>query len=129
MPRRPLKPCNKPGCPNLTDSRYCEQHRKQEQQRYDQERGTAHQRGYTARWGRYSRWFRRQPENVFCKLQLPGCTNLTQCVDHIQPCVPTDPSWWDPVNHQGACIHCNSVKGKRHMRGEGRPFEAKMRHD
>jgi 5-methylcytosine-specific restriction enzyme A len=27
MPRKPLKPCNKIGCPNLTRERYCEQHK------------------------------------------------------------------------------------------------------
>ena len=27
MPRKPLKPCSYPGCPNLTAGQYCEKHR------------------------------------------------------------------------------------------------------
>ena len=26
MPSRPKRPCSYPGCPNLTDGQYCEQH-------------------------------------------------------------------------------------------------------
>jgi 5-methylcytosine-specific restriction protein A len=127
MAIKPKHPCSHPGCAALVDKGKCPEHSKQDAKRYDNQRGSAHQRGYTARWARYSKWFIRQPENVFCKLQLPGCTNLTGCVDHIQPCPPTDPLFWSPANHQGACIHCNSVKGKRYIVGEGKPFEAGMR--
>lgn len=28
MPRRPKRPCSYPGCPRLTDGRYCEEHAK-----------------------------------------------------------------------------------------------------
>ena len=28
MPRRPKKPCRYPGCPNLTDETYCDEHKK-----------------------------------------------------------------------------------------------------
>ena len=27
MPHKPLKPCRYPGCPNLSDQAYCEEHR------------------------------------------------------------------------------------------------------
>ena len=30
MPTKPKRPCGYPGCPNLTDSQYCEEHRIQE---------------------------------------------------------------------------------------------------
>ena len=123
MPLRPLKPCSHPGCPNLTSERFCPEHARTERQRYDQQRGSAHERGYTYRWSKYSKWFLRQPENVFCKLQLLGCTNLSECVDHIDPVNgSSDPKFWQPENHQGACVHCNSVKGKRKIVGEGKPF-------
>lgn len=36
MPRKPKRPCSYPGCPNLTDGQYCEQHRKYARQQYDQ---------------------------------------------------------------------------------------------
>lgn len=123
MPSRPKHPCGYPGCPELTNERYCEAHSKQVQQRYDKERGTAHERGYTSRWRRYSIWFLSKPENQFCKLQIKGCTNISKCVDHIDPPDgPDDPRFWDPNNHQAACIHCNSVKGRKIIKGEGEPF-------
>lgn len=129
VPMKPKHPCAHPGCPELvTDGRYCEQHKKQNIQQQDKRRGTASQRGYNSRWRRYSQWFIKQPENVFCKLQLPGCTNVSECVDHIDPPDgPNDPRFWDTNNHQGSCIHCNSVKGHGKLIGEGKPFEANQR--
>ena len=35
MPRKPLKPCKYPGCPNLTEGQYCEEHKAKAQQEYD----------------------------------------------------------------------------------------------
>lgn len=127
MPSRPKRPCNHPRCPNLTKDRFCEAHSKQERQRADKQRGTAHERGYNSRWRRYSKWYLKQPENVFCKLQYKGCNNLAQCVDHIKPAYPDSEEFFDPDNHQSACIHCNSVKGRKEDRGIGKPFEANLR--
>ena len=36
MPKRPLRPCSHPGCPNLCEGQFCEQHRVEERRRYDQ---------------------------------------------------------------------------------------------
>ena len=30
VPRRPKRPCSHPGCANLTDGRFCEEHQKEE---------------------------------------------------------------------------------------------------
>lgn len=125
MPTKALHFCNRPGCDVLVSGRFCDEHAKEEQRRYDRQRGTAHERGYTSRWQKYSKWFLKQPENVFCKLQLHGCTGIAQCVDHIDPPNgPDDPMFWRPDNHQPACIHCNSVKGRRKMVGKGNPYDA-----
>ena len=35
MPRKPKRPCSYPGCPKLTDGRFCEEHQKLENQRYE----------------------------------------------------------------------------------------------
>ena len=35
MPRRPKKPCSFPGCPNLTEGRYCDEHTKVMNDRYN----------------------------------------------------------------------------------------------
>ena len=35
MPRKPKRPCSYPGCPDLTDGRFCEKHQKEENKRYE----------------------------------------------------------------------------------------------
>ena len=35
MPRKPKRPCSHPGCPNLCDGQYCEEHRVEERRKYD----------------------------------------------------------------------------------------------
>lgn len=125
MPNKPLRPCRQPGCPELVQGGYCDKHKRDTNREYDKRRGTAHERGYTYRWQKYSKLFLSNPENVFCKLQLPGCTNIADCVDHIDPPNgPDDPRFWDRDNHQPACIHCNSVKGHRKMAGTAKPFDS-----
>jgi len=54
MPRKPLKPCKVPGCPNLTDGLYCDIHKgiKQEQSaRYERyQRDPEHSKRYGSAW-------------------------------------------------------------------------------
>ena len=116
--------CAHPGCAALVSgsARYCEEHKadgQQAERARDQRRGSARVRGYTTRWNKYSKWFLSLPENQFCALHLDdGCAIVAQCVDHIDP--PdnaSDPRFWDTSNHQPACIHCNSVKGRRKLVG------------
>ena len=35
MPRKPKRPCSFPGCPRLTEERYCEEHKKLANRQYD----------------------------------------------------------------------------------------------
>ena len=35
MPKKPKRPCSHPGCPNLTDGRFCEEHEKLANQNYE----------------------------------------------------------------------------------------------
>lgn len=35
MPRKAKHPCHHPGCPNLTEGRFCEEHQKEENKRYE----------------------------------------------------------------------------------------------
>ncbi len=59
MPFRPPKPCLQPGCPVLTDGRYCEAHAKS---RPDHTRGSSAARGYDYVWQQFRAWFlRRHP--------------------------------------------------------------------
>ena len=53
MPRKPKRPCSYPGCPNLTDGRYCEEHAKAEAKRYEKyDRDPAVRRRYGRAWKR-----------------------------------------------------------------------------
>ena len=53
MPRKPKRPCSYPGCPNLTDGRFCEEHAKEEAQRYEHyDRDPATKRRYGRAWKR-----------------------------------------------------------------------------
>lgn len=126
MPTKSKRLCQHPGCPNLTTDRFCPAHAademllaKQRERAEDRRRGTAAQRGYTARWARYAKAYLARPENKFCVLHLDdGCAGVAQCVDHIvPPASPEDPLFWEGGNHQPACIHCNSVKGRKKIIG------------
>lgn len=53
MPRKPKQPCAYPGCPNLSDGRYCEQHRKMVEKNYEQySRDPAVHKKYSRAWKR-----------------------------------------------------------------------------
>lgn len=53
MPRKPKQPCAYPGCPNLSDGRYCEQHRKLMEKNYEQySRDPAVHKKYGRAWKR-----------------------------------------------------------------------------
>jgi 5-methylcytosine-specific restriction protein A len=51
MPRKPKRPCSYPGCPNLTDGRFCEEHAREEAARYERYgRDPATRRRYGRTW-------------------------------------------------------------------------------
>lgn len=53
MPKRPKRPCSFPGCPKLTDGRFCEEHAKEEAKRYEKyDRDPAVRRRYGRAWKR-----------------------------------------------------------------------------
>lgn len=53
MPSYPKHPCAYPGCPELTDKKYCEKHAKLEGQRYERyERDPDTKRKYGRAWKR-----------------------------------------------------------------------------
>ena len=58
MPRKPKHPCSYPGCPNLTYSRYCEEHERFMMRRYNSvERNPRAKRRYGPDWKRIRRAF------------------------------------------------------------------------
>ena len=103
MPRSPKRPCRHPGCPNLSDGVYCEQHRGL----YARE--SAAQRGYDARWQRAREAFlKRNPLCAQC-LRENRLTPAT-VVDHIVPHRGDEKLFWDEANWQPLCAECHNRK-------------------
>ena len=53
MPRKAKHPCHHPGCPKLTEGRFCEEHQKEENKRYEKYgRDPATRKRYGRAWKR-----------------------------------------------------------------------------
>jgi 5-methylcytosine-specific restriction enzyme A len=124
MPKRPLKPCAYPGCPELVENhaRFCLQHTRAEYRAHDTRRGTPTERGYSYRWRKYTEHYKKNnPLCVECKKQ--GKITPVYCVDHIIPISgPDDPLFWDANNHQSLCESCHNKKTAKE-KGWGRGAE------
>lgn len=85
MPTRPKRPCSYPGCPNLTDGQYCEQHRKEARQKYDKyERSPEVNKTYGRAWKRIRDRYAK--EHPLCEMCLKeGRLTPVQEVHHILP--------------------------------------------
>ena len=118
-PRRPLRPCAHPRCPELVESGCCPPHQVKRQElarAVDRRRGSAASRGYGARWRRYREWFLERHPVCAC-----GCEKPATDVDHIVPVSgPDDPRFWDPTNHQALTHECHSAKTATEDGGFGR---------
>ena len=85
MPRRPKQPCAYPGCPRLSDGRYCEEHRKLVARNYETyTRDPEIKRKYGSRWKRIrNRYVKLHP---FCERCLEqGRLMPVAEVHHILP--------------------------------------------
>jgi 5-methylcytosine-specific restriction protein A len=117
MPKALKRPCNKPGCPELTDSGYCAEHKKQR----NAQRGTAHERGYTHRWAKYSKWYlRRNPLCVCAECKQRVVPLPAEVTDHIIPHKGDYALFWDPENHQAMAKRCHDIKTATEDGGFGR---------
>ena len=85
MPKMPKRPCGFPGCPNLTDGRFCEEHAKQENRRYERyQRDPATQRRYGRAWQRIrDRYAAAHPVCEEC--YKCGVLTPTEEIHHIKP--------------------------------------------
>ena len=85
MPKKPLRPCSHPGCPNLCEGQFCEQHRVDERRRYDKyERSSDVNRKYGRAWKRIRD--RYAAEHPLCEMCLKeGRLTPVQEVHHILP--------------------------------------------
>ena len=85
MPRKPKRPCSHPGCPKLTDGRFCEEHTKQENRRYEKyDRDPAVRRRYGRVWKRIRDNYVK--DHPFCeKCFEKGVLAEVEEVHHIKP--------------------------------------------
>ena len=67
MPRKPKHPCSYPGCPKLTDKRFCEEHEKLSNSNYEK---YGRDRSTKKRYGRAWKRIRDKyaAEHPFCEL-------------------------------------------------------------
>ena len=67
MPFKPKRPCSFPGCPNLTEGRFCPEHQKRENHRYEKyDRNPETKRRYGRAWKRIRDKY--VQEHPFCEL-------------------------------------------------------------
>ena len=103
MPHKPNKPCKHPGCPKLTDTNYCDQHKAL------YERATANERGYDNRWRSSRKKFLQ--EHPFCiRCQQDSKLTPATVVDHIIPHRGDQALFWDKTNWQPLCKQCHDKK-------------------
>jgi len=83
MPYKPKKPCAYPGCPNLSDDRYCPQHRSLKNKQYNRYgRRESTRNSYGAQWRTIRNEF--IAEHPYCEVcRREGRLVATQVVHHI----------------------------------------------
>ena len=106
------KPCSYPGCSNLANGRFCDEH----MTAGDRNRGSASKRGYDNRWQKYRKSFLEQnPLCVICERE--GNAKVATVVDHIIPHKGDQELFWDSNNHQPLCeFHHNQKTAREDMR-------------
>ncbi|MCB6219080.1 HNH endonuclease signature motif containing protein [Bacillus paralicheniformis] len=115
--KKPLKPCNEPGCPTLTREGYCEQH-KRIKPTYDQHRESAARRGYDNQWRKARQgYLSKHPFCVSCMKE--GRRVPATVVDHITPHKGDKKLFWDSSNWQPLCAPCHSRKTAKEDGGFG----------
>ncbi len=117
MPMKPKKPCKHPGCPRLTDGKYCEEHAKL----HAGDRRSAAARGYDSAWRRERKKF--LAEHPLC-LKCFDEKKIVRAtvVDHIKPHRGDMNLFWDRSNWQPLCKHHHDVKTMTEDRNILYPF-------
>ena len=85
MPKRPQRPCSYPGCPELTERRFCEKHEKIANQNYERyARNKSNKRRYGRAWKRIrDKYVSLHP---FCEICYSnGVLVATEEVHHKKP--------------------------------------------
>jgi 5-methylcytosine-specific restriction protein A len=107
MPRKPKRPCGHTGCPNLSDSYYCEQHRKERAKIYDRfGRDPVATKRYNGAW-RKIRASVIQANPLCAECQRHGRIVPATDVHHIKPLTEGGTHAWD--NLMSLCHSCHSA--------------------
>lgn len=106
MPYKPKKPCAYPGCPNLTDGRYCEKHKSLVDHIYNTyKRDPQTNERYGKNWKKIRASFLKN--HPFCELcRREGRTTQATMVHHILPV--RNGGGNDEENLMALCKSCHS---------------------
>lgn len=106
VPRKPKRPCSHPGCPELTDDRFCEAHAKAEDARYrTYQRDPKINKRYDHRWRKIrNAYIQAHPLCEHC--QKNGRITPAQEVHHILPL--EHGGTHDTSNLRALCKPCHS---------------------
>lgn len=109
-----LRVCLKPGCPELVERGYCDEHRPKRRRAPDK-RPSARRRGYGTRWERTRAAFlAKNPKCVACGARAT-------VADHIENRGPLAADGHDFAALQALCASCHGDKTARFDGGFGRP--------
>lgn len=108
MANKPLKPCSKPGCPNLTRERYCKAHTAAAKMRKS---SAAWHRWYTLPVWKKDLRPKQLLREPFCReCAAKGKRVRATEVDHVTPHRGRWMLFVDPNNLQSLCHTCHSRK-------------------
>ena len=119
MPTKPKRPCSYPGCPRLTDGRYCEEHQKLTDRQYEKYgRGYDSKKRYGHAWEKVrSRFIHAHPLCEEC-LKAGRYTEAV-LVHHILPIA--EGGTHEEGNLMSLCASCHSrIHAERGDRWHGR---------
>lgn len=130
MANKPLRPCNKTGCPNLTRERFCEEHKQvekktfnftnEQKKEYDKKRnGTTARKLYDHKWREYRKEFLKRNPN--CK----QCGAPATVIDHVIPHKGNVGLFWTRFNHMALCKTCHDRKTGMYDGGFGNQIRPK----
>ena len=120
MAKKALKPCRKPGCPELTRDGWCEKHRPEPRQQ--RRRTSAAYHG----WYLKPIWTKRlRPDQLarepFCRVcAARGIRTRATVVDHVVPFRGDWDLFVSPSNHQSLCKFHHDQKTAREQAEERR---------
>ena len=105
MPRKPKHPCRHPGCPKLTENRFCEEHTKEYNRNYEKyDRDPAVRRRYGRAWKRIrDSYVKTHP---FCEVCFEkGIITPVETVHHKKPLA--EGGTHDRSNLMSLCSSCH----------------------